>query len=65
MTKLYYGRPYGVYSTFVLLNSQVDHVNPGSWVGWDGASEYLSTSTYTEYNTQAYTGPAWEPRPIL
>jgi hypothetical protein len=58
MTKLYYGRPYGVYSTFVLLNSQVDQVNPGGWVGWDGASEYLSTSTYAEYNTQAYTDPA-------
>jgi hypothetical protein len=58
MTKLYYGRPYGVYSTFVLLNSQVDQVNPGGWIGWDGASEYLSTSTYAEYNTQAYTDPA-------
>jgi hypothetical protein len=58
MIKLYYGRPYGVYSTFVLLNSQVDQVNWGGWVGWDGASEYLSTSTYAEYNTQAYTDPA-------
>jgi hypothetical protein len=58
MSKLYYGRPYGIYSTFVLLNSQVDQVNPGGWIGWDGASEYLSTSTYAEYNTQAYTDPA-------
>jgi hypothetical protein len=58
MTKLYYGRPYGTYSTFVLLNSQVDQVNPAGWIGWDGASEYLSTSTYAEYNTQAYTDPA-------
>jgi sugar lactone lactonase YvrE len=58
MTKLYYGRPYGVYSTFVLLNSQVDQVAPGGWIGWDGASEYLSTSTYAEYNTQAYIDPA-------
>ena len=58
MTKLYYGRPYGVYSTFVLLNSQVDQVNPGGWIGWDGATEYLSTSTYAEYNTHAYTDPA-------
>ena len=58
MTKLYYGRPYGVYSTFVLLNSLVDQVNPAGWIGWDGASEYLSTSTYAEYNTQAYTDPA-------
>ncbi|MGO9317431.1 MAG: pectinesterase family protein, partial [Terracidiphilus sp.] len=58
MSKLYYGRPYGVYSTFVLLNSQVDQVNPGGWIGWDGASEYLSTSSYAEYNTHAYTDPA-------
>jgi hypothetical protein len=67
MTKLYYGRPYGVYSTFVLLNSQVDQVNPGGWVGWDGASEYLSTSTYAEYNTQAYTDPAvgTSPYPLI
>jgi sugar lactone lactonase YvrE len=53
MSKLYYGRPYGVYSTFVLLNSQVDQVAPGGWIGWDGASQYLSTSTYAEFNTQA------------
>ena len=58
MTNLYYGRPYGVYSTFVLLNSFVDQVNPKGWVGWDGASEYLNTSTYAEYNTQTYTDPA-------
>jgi len=58
MTKLYYGRPYGVYSTFVLLNTQVDQVNPGGFIGWDGVSEYLSTSTYAEYNTQAYIDPA-------
>jgi len=57
MSKLYYGRPYGVYSTFVLLNSQVDQVNASGWIGWDGASEYLSTSTYAEYNTQPYTDP--------
>jgi sugar lactone lactonase YvrE len=58
MTNLYYGRPYGVYSTFVLLNSFVDQVNPKGWVGWDGVSEYLNTSTYAEYNTQTYTDPA-------
>jgi sugar lactone lactonase YvrE len=58
MTNLYYGRPYGVYSTFVLLNSFVDQVNPKGWVGWDGASEYLNTSTYAEYNTKAYADPA-------
>jgi len=58
MTNLYYGRPYGVYSTFVLLNSFVDQVNAKGFVGWDGASQYLSTSTYAEYNTKAYTDPA-------
>jgi polygalacturonase/pectin methylesterase-like acyl-CoA thioesterase len=58
MTKLYYGRPYGVYSTFILLNSYADQVNPAGWVGWDGLVEYLSTSTYGEYNTQAYVDPA-------
>jgi hypothetical protein len=58
MTKLYYGRPYGTYSTFVLLNSLVDQVNPSGWIGWDGASEYLSTSTYAEYNTQALSDSA-------
>jgi len=65
MTKLFYGRPYNIsssypssYSTFILLNSQVDQVNPSGWIGWDGASEYLTTSTYGEYNTQALTDPA-------
>ena len=66
MTKLYYGRPWDIstssypssYSTFILLNSMVDQVNPSGWIGWDGASQYLSTSTYGEYNTQALTDPA-------
>jgi sugar lactone lactonase YvrE len=63
MSKLYYGRPYPAngsssYSTFVLLNSHVDQVAPAGWIGWDGASEYLPTSTYAEFNTQAYTDPA-------
>jgi sugar lactone lactonase YvrE len=66
MTKLYYGRPYDIstssypssYSTFILLNSLVDQVNPSGWIGWDGASQYLSTSTYGEFNTQALNDPA-------
>jgi sugar lactone lactonase YvrE len=66
MNSLYYGRPYDIstssyassYSTWVMLNSQVDQVNPKGWIGWDGASEYLSTSTYAEFNTQAYIDPA-------
>ena len=66
MTKLYYGRPYDIstsnypssYSTWIMLNSAVDQVNPSGWIGWDGGSEYLNTSTYGEYNTLAYTDPA-------
>jgi polygalacturonase/sugar lactone lactonase YvrE len=66
MTKLYYGRPYNIsssnypssYSTWVMLNSYVDQVNPAGWIGWDGASQYLNTSTYAEYNTQTYTDPS-------
>jgi hypothetical protein len=66
MTKLYYGRPWNIspsnypssYSTWVMLNSAVDQVNPAGWIGWDGASQYLSTSTYAEYNTQAFSDPA-------
>ncbi len=66
MTKLYYGRPWDIstsnypssYSTWIMLNSYVDQVNPGGWIGWDGAMEYLSTATYGEYNTQNYTDPA-------
>ncbi|MFP5277208.1 MAG: pectinesterase family protein [Acidobacteriota bacterium] len=66
MTKLYYGRPWDIstsnypssYSTWIMLNSYVDQVNPGGWVGWDGNLLYLNTATYGEYNTQAYTDPS-------
>ena len=66
MSNLYYGRPYDIstssypssYSTWIMLNSWVDQVNPKGWIGWDGNVEYLSTSTYGEYNTMAYTDPA-------
>jgi len=65
MTNLYYGRPWNIstgsypssYSTWVMLNSSVDQVNAKGWIGWDGASQYLNTSTYGEYNTQAFTDP--------
>jgi polygalacturonase len=65
MTNLYYGRPYDIsassypssYSTWVMLNSRVDQVNPKGWIGFDGGSEYLSTSTYAEYNTQPLVDP--------
>ena len=65
MSKLYYGRPYNIssstyaasYSTWIMLNSNVDQVNASGWIGWDGSSQYLSTSTYGEFNTTAYTDP--------
>lgn len=66
MSKLYYGRPWNInsstagtssYSTWIMLNSNVDQVNPSGWIGWDGAQQYLSTSTYGEFNTMAYTDP--------
>jgi sugar lactone lactonase YvrE len=57
MTNLYYGRPYGSYSTWIMLNSFVDQVNPVGWIEFSGDNN-LPTSTYAEYNTQPYTDPA-------
>ena len=57
MTNLYYGRPYGPYSTWIMLNSYVDQVNPVGWIEFSGDTN-LPTSTYAEYNTQPYTDPA-------
>ena len=50
MTQLYFGRPYGQYSTFILLNTTVDQVNPTGWIEFSGDNN-LPTSTYAEYNT--------------
>ena len=66
MTKLYYGRPWDIstssypssYSTWIMLNTNVDQVNAAGWIGWDGVSQDLNTSTYGEFNTMAYTDPA-------
>jgi hypothetical protein len=57
MTNLYYGRPYGAYSTWLMLNSAVDQVNKTGWIEFSGDTN-LPTSTYGEYNTTAYTDPA-------
>jgi sugar lactone lactonase YvrE len=57
MTALYYGRPYGPYSTWIMLDSQVDQVAPVGWIEFSGNTN-LPTSTYGEYNTTAYTDPA-------
>jgi len=56
MTNLYYGRPYGPYSTWIMLNSFVDQVNPVGWIEFSGDTN-LPTSTYAEFNTRAYTDP--------
>jgi pectin methylesterase-like acyl-CoA thioesterase/sugar lactone lactonase YvrE len=57
MTNLYYGRPYGPYSTWIMLNSSVDQVNPMGWIEFSNDNN-LPTSTYAEYNTQSFTDPA-------
>ena len=57
MTQLYYGRPYGQYSTFIMLNTTVDQVNPLGWIEFSGDSN-LPSSTYAEFNTQGAGGTA-------
>ncbi len=57
MSSLYFGRPWGPYSTWVMLNSQADQVNPAGYLAWSGTTN-LSTSTYLEYNSTPYTDPS-------
>ncbi len=57
MTNLYFGRPYGQYSTWIMLNSYIDQVNPTGYIEFQGDTN-LPTSTYTEYNNIPYTDPA-------
>ncbi|WP_420236703.1 pectinesterase family protein [Telmatobacter bradus] len=57
MSALYYGRPYGAYSTWIQLNNYVDQVAPVGWIEFSGDTN-LPTSTYGEYNSMAYTDPA-------
>jgi pectin methylesterase-like acyl-CoA thioesterase len=57
MTNLYFGRPYGTFSTWIMLNSYVDQVNPIGYIEFSGDSN-LPTSTYAEYNNLLYTDPA-------
>jgi hypothetical protein len=56
MTNLYFGRPYGTYSTAILLNTSVDQVNALGFLEFSGKTN-LPTSTYGEYNTSALTDP--------
>lgn len=55
MTNLYFGRPYGQYSTFIMLNTTVDQVNPSGWIEFSGDTN-LPTSTYAEFNTMGPGG---------
>jgi pectin methylesterase-like acyl-CoA thioesterase len=57
MTQLYFGRPYGPYSTYIMLNSYVDQVAPAGYIEFSGDTN-LPTSTYAEYNDLLYTDPA-------
>ncbi len=57
MTGLEFGRPYGAYSTWILLNSYIDQVAPAGYIEFSGDSN-LPTSTYDEYNDLLYTDPA-------
>ena len=54
MTNLYLGRPYGQFSTHVLLNTKIDQMNPLGWTEFSGQTN-LPTSTYSEYNSIPYT----------
>lgn len=56
MTSLYFGRPYGHYSTWIMLNSYVDQVAPAGYIEFSGDTN-LPTSTYAEYNNIPYTDP--------
>jgi pectin methylesterase-like acyl-CoA thioesterase len=55
MTNLYFGRPYGVYSTSILLNSYIDQVNAVGYIPFSPPP--LTNATYAEYNDQLYTDP--------
>ena len=56
MTNLYFGRPYGTYSTWIMLNSAVDQVAP---IGYTtGLGPTFNYNTYGEYNDSTYTDPA-------
>jgi pectin methylesterase-like acyl-CoA thioesterase len=56
MTNLYLGRPYGTYSTWIMLNSYIDQVNPLGYT--TGLGPTLPPTTFGEFNDQPYTDPA-------
>ena len=57
MTGMVFGRPYGTYSTYIMLNSYVDQIAPAGYIEFSGDTN-LPTSTYSEYNDLLYTDPA-------
>jgi hypothetical protein len=57
MNGLEFGRPYGPYSTWIMLNSYIDQVAPAGYIEFSGQTN-LPTSTYAEYNNLLYTDPA-------
>jgi pectin methylesterase-like acyl-CoA thioesterase len=56
MTNLFLGRPYGTFSTWIMLNSYIDQTNPAGYTTGLGPS--LTSATYGEYNDLTYTDPA-------
>ncbi len=56
MTNLFLGRPYGTYSTWIMLNSYIDQVNPTGYT--TGLGPTLTPVTFSEYNDIPYTDPA-------
>jgi sugar lactone lactonase YvrE len=57
MTNLFYGRPFGPFSTWIMLNSNVDQVSATGWIEFQGDTN-LPTSTYAEFNSLPLTDPA-------
>ena len=57
LTAFYFGRPYGTYSTYLMLNSYVDQVTPAGYIEFSNGTTNLPTSTYAEYNDIPYTDP--------
>jgi sugar lactone lactonase YvrE len=56
MSTLYYGRPWGTYSTAIMLNNNVDQVATAGWSEFTGDTN-LPTSTYAEFNSKKYADP--------
>jgi hypothetical protein len=53
MTNGYLGRPWGVYSINVFINTNMAApINTAGWIEWEpGTTDYLATSYYAEYGS--------------